>query len=132
MFEAKFNTKYSSFEGQFPWMAFVTCPSKGGRTIVCGGSIITEDHILTAAHCAHMCQSKQDIVTKVGSNNRLSGMMISYKVKQVFLPFDSTEEGKNDIAILHLQRKLTFNHRVKAICFALGQEKLGINEEVFE
>ena len=111
-------------------MAFVTCPSKGGRTVVCGGSIITDHHILTAAHCTHMCQSKADIVTKVGSINRLSKMMVSYDVKQVFLPFDSSEEGKNDIAILFLQRKLTFSHRVRAICFAIGQDKLGFNEKV--
>jgi len=36
-------------QGQYPWMAAMV--NKGQQTNFCGGSIISNSYILTAAHC---------------------------------------------------------------------------------
>ncbi|CAH2006374.1 unnamed protein product [Acanthoscelides obtectus] len=37
--------------GQYPWMANLIRKDKGHIDLLCGGSLINENHVLTAAHC---------------------------------------------------------------------------------
>ena len=36
---------------QFPWQAFIKIKLIDDKTTFCGGSVITNKHVLTAAHC---------------------------------------------------------------------------------
>ena len=38
-------------EGKFPWMASLLWEKKDGWKHFCGGTLISDRHILTASHC---------------------------------------------------------------------------------
>nr|AQM58441.1 venom s1 protease with cub domain 9 [Pristhesancus plagipennis] len=100
---------------EFPWMAAI----RREGVQFCGGAIITEYHVLTAAHCT---VNKHDIELEVlvGTNIRwaeLEGQRI--KVKQIVeQKYDKGNAHDNDISILVLEEKIKFNDNVGPVCLS--------------
>ena len=87
----------------------------------CGGSIISEDVILTAAHCVGNAKNVAEIVVQMGHSNAEEGAF--FKVKSVLIhpdynPFNTSQ--LNDIALLRVNESLVFNNSVQPI----GKSKL--------
>ncbi|XP_013139065.1 PREDICTED: plasminogen-like [Papilio polytes] len=82
----------------------------------CGGSIIADDLILTAAHCVTSFSYKPtDYMVRVGSSSSRSGGEL-YRVGSLQVhPKFSTSNMDNDIALLWLSRRITFSERVAPI-----------------
>ncbi|GAB1606025.1 chymotrypsin-1-like [Argonauta hians] len=102
---------------EFPWMvALIITSSKG--TFLCGGSIIDDQHILTAAHCM---QGAVQVRVSAGGNNRFN-METNIIVDKPNIHANRHYTGpnlfQNDIAILSLPRKLTFNGCIQPIPLA--------------
>uniref|UniRef100_A0A146KWK6 Phenoloxidase-activating factor 2 n=2 Tax=Lygus hesperus TaxID=30085 RepID=A0A146KWK6_LYGHE len=104
--------------GEWPWIVALF---NSGRQF-CGGSLIDNSHILTAAHCvAHM--SAWDVArltVHLGDHNIKSTQETRHLVKKVkrvvrHRGFDSTTLY-NDIAILTLESPVTFSKQIRAIC----------------
>nr|QHB21599.1 venom S1 protease with CUB domain 8 [Platymeris rhadamanthus] len=100
---------------EFPWMAAIR---RDGAQF-CGGAIITEYHVLTAAHCT---VNKHDIELEVlvGTNIRwaeLEGQRIKVK-KIVENKYDKSKGHIHDISILVLEEKINFSEKVGPICLS--------------
>ncbi|KAK4871859.1 hypothetical protein RN001_015983 [Aquatica leii] len=104
--------------GEWPWIAGLF---NGGRQF-CGGSLIDNIHILSAAHCvAHM--SSWDVArltVRLGDHNIKTDSEVKHiekKVKRVVRHrgFDS-RTLYNDVAILTLDSPVVFSHQVRPIC----------------
>ena len=95
-----------------------------GNCSFCGGSIISKDHILTAAHCV-FGKSIDDIMVMYGTRRRatidnpLSDDYLAY-VKRIDIFDDFNAKNSwgytSDIAILTLEEPLVFSDTVKPLC----------------
>uniref|UniRef100_A0A182Q4I7 Peptidase S1 domain-containing protein n=1 Tax=Anopheles farauti TaxID=69004 RepID=A0A182Q4I7_9DIPT len=107
--------------GQFPYQ-IALISSFGGRSGLCGGSILTRNSILTAAHCVVSDRSTlaQGGTAIMGAHNRNrrepSQQRIRFSRNGINAhPLYTASNIRNDIAIVRLNSPITFNTRVQPI-----------------
>ncbi|XP_077973721.1 transmembrane protease serine 9-like isoform X1 [Styela clava] len=102
-------------EGSWPWQVLV---SNEYEQILCGGSIIHENWVLTSAECV-ADKSAFEVIVAVGQYD-LSMLDRSrlHAVTQIFL-YDPFKTSQHDIALLKLDRSITFQKNVQPICINL-------------
>uniref|UniRef100_A0A4X1TFH1 Transmembrane protease serine 2 n=1 Tax=Sus scrofa TaxID=9823 RepID=A0A4X1TFH1_PIG len=101
--------------GDWPWQ--VSLHVQGIH--ICGGSIITPDWIVTAAHCVEEPLNNPKIWTAFAGILRQSFMFYGsgYRVAKVIShPNYDPKTKNNDIALMKLQTPMTFNDKVKPVC----------------
>lgn len=104
--------------GEYPWMAaLITKNAINGA--FCGGVLITDRHVLSAAHCSNRIKI-QDLYVRLGeysfqqaNETRTRDFRVS-EIRQ-HVDFDAATY-ENDIAILKLIRPSVFNSYIWPIC----------------
>lgn len=81
----------------------------------CGGSILNEYWIITAAHCVAYAEIKESYV--VAGSHRLSTGGDKYEFSEIFAheQWDETFELENDIALVKVASPIQFNDKVQPI-----------------
>ncbi|XP_063703813.1 trypsin-3-like [Culicoides brevitarsis] len=86
----------------------------GGQ--ICGGAIVNEDTIITAAHCSQYGVSSYSI--RAGSKSQYTGGIV-IDVSNVFIHERySSSTFDNDVAIMKLSKPLTFSSQIQPIRLA--------------
>lgn len=110
--------------GLFRWITALgyRSPRFSKVTWLCAGSLVTDRHVITAAHCV---VGTSDFVLSVA---RLGDLDLNDNVKDDATPTDyevdtwiphpqyTTSEKVNDIAIVRLKNKVTFTSLIQPIC----------------
>ena len=114
-------------DGQFPHQ--ISLRRNGSHT--CGGSIISRNYILTAAHCVgaedengfYHVYEPELFTIRAGSTNRLIGGVLKQVVE--ITVHENYGNFINDVALLKLDSPLVFSQNIKAIPLATSDASVG-------
>jgi len=107
---------------EFPWMAALVyeTPENDSEFIGCGGSIVSDNVIMTAAHCDVVTKSGHSLAKVRVGHADLSQSTTDVKIESINLHpgFGKTSVGSliNDIALLKLAEPLHFSNGIRPIC----------------
>lgn len=103
--------------GQFPWHAILK--THVDNRIMCGGSIIASNWVLTAAHCVDFPSMYVKVGTIILDDSLTptdNDYSITMEVSDIYEhPDYNTDTYQNDIALLRLAEHLKFNRYIKPI-----------------
>merc|ERR1712012_1341787 len=114
---------YEAIKHEYPFMAALMNRNRQ----FCGGSLIDDRHILTAAHCvAHMSKyDVQNLRVRLGDHNIKDGVndgiTVEKRVQRVIRHKGfSSSTLWNDVAILTMEDDVQFTTNIQPICLARG------------
>ncbi|XP_050546255.1 serine protease Hayan-like [Daktulosphaira vitifoliae] len=106
--------------GEFPHMVAVGFRTITGNPWNCGGTLISEKYVLTAAHCTHSALGNP-VRVRLGDLNlhesNDGSQPVDYTVEDIIVHPDYIKTSKyNDIALLRLNKNVQFNKNIRPAC----------------
>jgi secreted trypsin-like serine protease len=116
----------SAVPNSWPWVVSVQfVRNKHNFTHLCGGVLINEDYVLTAAHCVHFLQTNQiAVITEMHDLDDSPNESNIHLVRKVLIHPDYDKKLKNDIALLKLVKKVQFTAKTSPICLPSHEEMI--------
>ncbi|XP_039967033.1 venom serine protease Bi-VSP-like [Bactrocera tryoni] len=106
-----------SKKGAWPWAVLLAYPDGSASSpFKCGGTLVTARHIVTAAHCirsdlAYVRLGEHDLSTDTETRHEDVNI-----VRKEAHPQYNRRNGKNDVAVLWLERNVKFRETISPIC----------------
>ncbi|XP_004692573.1 PREDICTED: transmembrane protease serine 12 [Condylura cristata] len=105
--------------GSWPWIVSLQIQSGNTLVHICGGSIVKERWVLTAAHCIKDSSDPLMWRVVIGTNN-IGGKQThnkKVKVKAIIIhPDFNLQSYFSDIALFHLKKAVRYNDYIQPIC----------------
>ncbi|XP_053721948.1 prostasin [Synchiropus splendidus] len=105
-----------SSEGAWPWQVDVQTETAGH---VCGGSIISENWVLSAAHCFPNPSDVSRYIIYAGRHqlNGFNPHQTVHRVRQVVIPSGYVEPHQGqDVALVQLSSPVTWSDYIRPVC----------------
>ncbi|KAM8980796.1 transmembrane protease serine 12-like [Sarcophilus harrisii] len=123
---------HSAELGGWPWIVSLQVKMFPRAVHVCGGSLISENWVLTAAHCLKDIREPQFWRAVVGVHNLFQRHRNTkkIKIKEIIIhPQFIPDTYENDIALFHLKRAVSYNDYVQPICLPFFKEVFNLNTD---
>lgn len=102
-------------EGNYPYVVRIMYDG----IMLCGGTIINNNYILTAAQCTFGLEKKH--MTVVAGTNVLNGIGVSYSVEELHSHSQfRMKHFYNDIGLIRVAEKIIFNDRIQPVTLNPG------------
>lgn len=102
---------------EYPWMVGLY---RDGR-LYCGGAVISNKHILTAAHCVHSF-SRRDIKVYLGGHNISTDYVDTRRVLRIHEhEYFNAQTFDFDIALLEVSPAIKFGPKIQPACLPKAQ-----------
>ncbi|XP_017038939.1 serine protease grass [Drosophila ficusphila] len=122
--------------GDFPWVALLKYNINNPRPFLCGGSLISDRHILTAAHCIvgqpeviavrlgeHDLESEEDCHYLGGINRVCLPPYEEFGIEKIHVhPSYVHGQISYDIAVIKLDRVVKEKSHIKPVCLPIDQK----------
>ncbi|XP_051770718.1 prostasin [Ctenopharyngodon idella] len=106
----------SASEGAWPWQVDIQSDSQGH---VCGGTVISESWVLSAAHCFPNPNDISSYIIYAG-RQQLNGWnpdQTSHRIRHVVVPLGYTDpQLGQDIALVELATPIVWSDRIQPVC----------------
>lgn len=117
-----------------PWMAAISLHSLGDKDITCGGSLVSERVVVTAAHCVAIKGTTETYsldrlsvyLGKLYLNHARDDQIVQrFEVSDLYVHEDYDPKTQtNDIALIYLSRDAVINKFVRPICLPTSESTL--------
>lgn len=82
----------------------------------CGGVIIDQWHVLTAAHCLDYADDLVNYYARVGAHNRFTSGQLMPIAELIIHPTYNEQRSSDDIGLIRLASPIQFSQDVQPIC----------------
>nr|XP_008102163.1 PREDICTED: transmembrane protease serine 12 [Anolis carolinensis] len=121
--------------GAWPWQVSLQVYRFGtGYHHVCGGSLINNDSVLTAAHCIMKWRDPHFWRVVLGLHDLYNHNTYTVKslVRAILVHFNFKNESyDNDIALMKLQTSVIFSDRIQPICISSSPRLITLETPCF-
>ncbi|XP_063628741.1 serine protease gd-like [Cydia splendana] len=117
--------------GDWPWLVAIYKRKDGSLTFACSGTLVSDRHVVSAAHCVQQrstLTSIRDIVVKVGVYNledwgddiTVTRTLESATIHEGF----NSSTYSNDLLVLTFEKSVEFNTNIRPACLWNGNNDL--------
>ncbi|CAO2600856.1 Transmembrane protease serine 12 [Lemmus lemmus] len=121
--------------GAWPWLVSLQVQDGNFLVHICGGALVRDRWVLTAAHCTKEASDPLKWRAVIGTNDlsrRRSHIRNIQVVAIIIRPDFILETFVNDIALFRLRKAVRYNDYIQPICLPFGVfQKLDQNTECF-
>ncbi|XP_034663155.1 proclotting enzyme [Drosophila subobscura] len=121
--------------GQYPWLSAVYHKESLSLAFKCGGSLISTSMVITAAHCVYKMQEDRVLIGlgryDLDDYNEDGAEMHNVRRLLWHPEFSTRVVSDADIALVSLQRPVTFNDVIGPICLWTEQESETVTKSGF-